>query len=72
MSQMKKTILIFVLFVYVVVCGILIADLHLLRCWGRYESIVEKLTSPNFALAIFSQWQGRLKTEYISAESWEW
>jgi hypothetical protein len=62
MSQMKKTLLIFVLFVYVVVCGILIADLGTCSvAGGRYESIVEKLTSPNFALAIFSQWQGRLK-----------
>ena len=61
MSQMKKTKLIFVLFVYVVVARNSWRTRTCSVAGGRYESIVEKLTSPNFALAFFSQWQGRLK-----------
>lgn len=60
MSQKKKTVLVLALFVYVVTCGILIADLGTCSvAGGRYKSMVEKLTRPNFAVAIFSRWQGR-------------
>lgn len=59
MTQKKKTVLVIALFVYVVLCGIIIADLGTCSVAGRKRgSIVEKIINSNSVLSTFYQWQG--------------